>query len=126
MKNSYWFGFLDAGTKSSMVARDPDLGTGNTETIYLYHLNQDKIKEYKLEIVEPKLRELNKEEAKKLKTLEKKFKAALSSFTGRASSAASIPDKGKIEEKPKKETETAELGNDLAMADDDGWEDDDS
>lgn len=94
MKSAYWYGYLEAGPKSSLVARDPNLDTGNPQTIYLFNYNRDEIKEYRLDIVQPKLRELTAEENKEVKNIEKKFKTALGSFKGRTSIAASIPEKG--------------------------------
>ena len=94
MSKTYWYGYLEAGAKSSFVARDMQLETGNVNTIYLFNLTRGEFKEYRLDIVEPKLRELSAQEIKKeKKALEKAFKTALANFTGRSKPSASIPEK---------------------------------
>jgi hypothetical protein len=56
--NNIWYGFLEAGNKSSPVVRDLSLQTNNPETVYLYNLVRGIFLEYSLEIVQPKLRDL--------------------------------------------------------------------
>ena len=58
-----WYGFLEAGDRSTPVARDPKLTTGNPDTVYMYNLQRNEIIEYKRAICEPKLRELKPAEA---------------------------------------------------------------
>jgi len=78
MKNqTYWYGYLDAGKKGSLVARDTQLDTGNPDTLYLFNFAKDEILEYKRSVVETKLRELNEEEKSNQKNIEKAFKKAL-------------------------------------------------
>lgn len=76
-----WYGFLEAGDRSTPVARDPKLTTGNPDTVYMYNLQRNEIIEYKRAIAEPKLRELKPAEADKLKELKSAFAKALKEFT---------------------------------------------
>ncbi|MCW8903721.1 hypothetical protein [Sedimenticola sp.] len=84
-KTNYWHGYLEAGTKSSPVLRDPSMETGNTNTVYLYSLNRNKILEFQAGIVEQKLRELGKDEAELVSSLNAGYKKAKKEFTPRAS-----------------------------------------
>ena len=104
-----WFGYLDAGDKSSAVVRDDSLVTGDHETIYLYNLQRDAIVEYKKAIVEPKLRELKAKEQDQVAALQKAFRKVRNSFTPRGSKAASVPDKARPVKKPKKGEELAPI-----------------
>ncbi|MGB5607247.1 MAG: hypothetical protein WBN51_12065 [Gammaproteobacteria bacterium] len=61
-KNDIWYGFLQAGKKSSPVVRDSRLKTKNPKTIYLFNYTQGKFLEYSREIVEPKLQELRSDD----------------------------------------------------------------
>jgi hypothetical protein len=74
-----WYGFLQAGGKSSPVVRDPGLKTGNNKTIYLYNQARGQFVEYSSEIVAPKLRELKSEDVS-LADLKRAFKAARKVF----------------------------------------------
>ncbi len=58
----FWFGFLDAGEKSSPVLRDNTLETHDPETVYLFNLQRKAIIEYKRSIVESRLRALDDDE----------------------------------------------------------------
>jgi len=69
-KNGFWYGYLNAGGKSSAVLSDPELDTGNRKTIYLFNLERNAIIEYNREIVEPKLSDLNGEAEDMTATLE--------------------------------------------------------
>ena len=80
-----WYGFLEAGDRSSPVARDPKLTTGNADTVYIYNLQRNAIIEYKRAIAEPKLRPLKANEAEALKELTAAFAIALKDFTPRRS-----------------------------------------
>ncbi|WP_428608554.1 hypothetical protein [Sedimenticola sp.] len=84
-KKNYWHGYLEAGTKSSPVLRDPSMETGNTNTVYLYSLKRNKILEFQVGIVEPKLRELGKDEAELVSSLNAGYSKAKKEFTPRAS-----------------------------------------
>ena len=80
-----WFGFLQAGGKSSPVVRDSSLDTGKPSSIYLFNLNRGAILEYQLAVVEGKLRELTEDEADLLEPLREAFQAVRASFTPRRS-----------------------------------------
>lgn len=82
-RNTLWFGYLEAGEKGSAVVRDSSMGTGTAATIYLYNHQKGRILEYRGEIVEPKLRELNGEETALVKELRKAYDKVRSSFTPR-------------------------------------------
>ena len=47
-----WFGYLEAGKKSTFVVRDVTLGTAMPETLYLFNFDRGKILEYRRDIVE--------------------------------------------------------------------------
>lgn len=78
--NNVWYGFLEAGVKSSPVIRDDKLETGSSKTVYLFNLNQNRISEYNLQIVGPKLRELKKDEEHYIAELDKAFSKARTEF----------------------------------------------
>ncbi len=80
-QNNVWYGFLEAGAKSSPVIRDDKLETGSSKTVYLFNLNQNKISEYSLQIVGSKLRELKKDEEHFIAELDKAFPKARTEFT---------------------------------------------
>lgn len=83
--NDIWYGFLEAGEKSSPVLIDPNLDTGNSKTVYMYNLNSQRIIEYKREIAEPKLRTLSEQEAAVMKALKQGYDAIRMEFTPRNS-----------------------------------------
>jgi len=78
-RNDTWYGFLQAGKKSSPVVRDARLTTKNPKTLYLFNHVQGKFLEYSREIVEPKLRELPPDD-NLLGELKAAFKAARKAF----------------------------------------------
>ena len=81
--NAFWYGYLEAGEKGSLVVRDPALDTGKPDTFYLYNLKRDAVLEYKASFVEPKLRELNDSDKDQLPALKKACKKAFSQFQSR-------------------------------------------
>jgi hypothetical protein len=85
--------YLEAGAKSSAVVIDPTLLTGNEQTIYLYNQQRNQIIEYRRDIVESKLRELNSEEAKAVKALQQAYAQARPGFTPRGAAIMDIPEK---------------------------------
>lgn len=87
----FWCGYLEAGEKSSPVLHDNRLDTGNADTIYLYNLKRDEVLEYKRTIIEPKLRELGKQEEAVEKALKAAYLEARSSFTPRGSKNVLVP-----------------------------------
>ena len=92
-KSSFWYGYLDAGDKSSAVLRDPKLDTGNKRTVFLFNLARNRILEYNREIVEPKLRQLDGGEKELVAALDGAYPAALRDF-GAQHQLSSVPDSG--------------------------------
>lgn len=95
--NNLWYGYLEAGAKSSPVLMDRRLNTGDSNTLYLFNLNRGEILEYKREIIEPKLRELNKDEQKLSGELKSAFGKARSGFIPRGNRSASLSEPGPVE-----------------------------
>jgi len=90
-KNSpVWYGFLQAGDRSSPVIRDDRLDTGNRKTIYLFNLSRNSILEYSREVVEPKLRDLKPEESGTIAELDAAYKKVRRSFKDRGAGVRSI------------------------------------
>ena len=95
-KTSIWYGYLDAGDKSSLVAVDPTLESSNPQLIFIFNLSRNKIIEYRRDIVESKLRDLKSNEAASLTELKKAFAAAREAFQARKVEAlAAIRDDNK-------------------------------
>jgi hypothetical protein len=118
---SVWYGYLQAGDKSSPVARNEQLDTSNPKTMYLFNLSRQEFVEYSREIVEPKLRALKADEKDVAKQLEAAYKKARKSFKAKgelmlAKAAAATPAK------PKKEA--LEETIDVADTDEDVFDDD--
>lgn len=90
----YWYGYLEAGEKSSHVLQDFRLNTGNAGTLYLYNLKRNEILEYKREIITPKLRPLGKQEQKLNEQLVSAYLEVRRTFQPRGERAAVIPSKG--------------------------------
>jgi hypothetical protein len=80
-----WYGYLEAGEKSSHIAMDSTMDTGKPKTVYVFNLKRDQILEYSREIIEPKLRELHESEFDMLAELKKAFNKARKAFTPRKS-----------------------------------------
>lgn len=78
-KNDIWYGYLQAGEKSSPVVRDDSIESKSRGTIYLYNHKRDTILEYSREIVESRLRELGPDDVP-LDELKSAFKAARKVF----------------------------------------------
>ena len=89
-KASFWYGYLNAGTRSSPVLRDARLDTGNTKTLYLFNLVRGEILEYVHEIVEKKLRELKPAESGFVADLDAGYKKARRNFKGHYASISNI------------------------------------
>jgi hypothetical protein len=90
----YWYGYLEAGEKSSPVLLDNRLDTGSAETMYLFNLKRGAILEYKRTIIEPKLRELTADEQTLVKELKAAYIDVRSAFDPRGGKAVVIPTKG--------------------------------
>ena len=93
-KDNIWYGFLQAGEKSSPVVRDAALETKSLKTVYLFNYTRGEFLEYSREIVEPKLRELNSDDVS-LAELKRAFKAARKAFQPAASPAVSAVRAGR-------------------------------
>jgi hypothetical protein len=78
-----WFGFLDAGKKSSAVLIDDRLSTGTAKTVYAFNLARGQILEYDRTIIEPRLRELTAEEKGVMDELKGAYGKALQEFRPR-------------------------------------------
>jgi hypothetical protein len=85
-----WYGFLQAGDRSSPVIRDDRLDTGNRKTMYLFNLSRNSILEYSREVVEAKLRDLKPEESAIVAELDAAYKKARRSFKDRGAGIRSI------------------------------------
>ena len=90
-KQQLWYGFLEAGAKSSPVVIDHSIETGDKNTVYIYNHNKEGIIKYSRELVEPKLRELTSEESDLKSTLAKGFTNALKTFKSQAKESFSTP-----------------------------------
>lgn len=123
-ENTSWFGFLEAGDKSTPVVIDSRLNTGDATTVYVYNHKRGEIIEYKRAIAEAKLRELKADEQELLAELRNGFRKARNGFTPRGAKAAQIPEKGR----PAKAAAAAavtDFGGDEEYAGDEGFDDGD-
>jgi hypothetical protein len=104
-----WYGYLEAGEKSSPVLIDSKLDTGNSKTFYMYNHNSQRIIEYKREIAEPKLRTLKEPEKTLLKELVEGYETARKEFTPRTKGVAAIPvgEALKVDKSPPKQARVA-------------------
>ncbi len=93
-KDSLWFGYLDAGSKSTPVVLDNSLNTANPKTLYVYNAARREILEYNREIVQPKLRDLKPGEARP-EELKAGFTEALRGFRPRGARVVNLPEKGR-------------------------------
>lgn len=127
-----WYGYLEAGKKSTAVLLDRSLNTGNPDTLYLFNLARGEILEYSRKIVEPKLRELKGKEIDLTGDLKTGYETARGQFTPRATDILEIPEKAapakkfapaKTEDVEDVEAESLVAAGDLDQADDE-WEED--
>jgi hypothetical protein len=100
IKNPLWYGYLEAGNRSSPVIRDERLDTGSTKTVFLFNLARGEILEYSRDVVEPKLRELKSSEAKSIKKLDAAYAEARRDFKDRRARPLNIPEKGGAARRP--------------------------
>jgi len=117
-----WYGFLDAGSRSSPVIRDDRLDTGSHKTIYLFNLSRNSILEYSREVVEPKLRELRPDESASIAELEAAYKKARRNFKDRGAGVRNILKRG-----TSAPASNEDIYNDIPVEDDgdDSWVEDD-
>lgn len=92
-EQNLWYGFLDAGAKSSHIVMDNRLSTGNPDTVYIFNLKRGEIVEYKREIVEAKLRPLNGDDGDVTGELRSAYRKARNGFVPRAVRTAQILEK---------------------------------
>jgi hypothetical protein len=100
IKNFLWYGYLEAGNRSSPVIRDERLDTGSKKTVFLFNLARGEILEYSRDVVEPKLRELKSSEAKSLKKLDAAYAEARRNFKDHRVRPLNIPEKGSSGRRP--------------------------
>jgi hypothetical protein len=100
IKHPLWYGYLEAGNRSSPVIRDERLDTGSTKTVFLFNLARGEILEYSRDVVEPKLRELKTSEAKTIKKLDAAYTEARRNFKDRRARPLNIPEKGGSARRP--------------------------
>lgn len=130
-ESSLWFGYLEAGEKSSPVVMDERLNTANPNTVYLFNLHRGEIIEYRRDIIEPKLRPLGEGEDQHQKSLKSAYTKVRGSFTPRGGKSSTIPEKGStkaVEKKPlpvvEEENEDEELDSLIGDEADADWDDD--
>jgi len=129
--NNLWFGYLEAGEKSSPVVMDARLNTANPNTLYLFNLTRGEIIEYRRDIIEPKLRPLDVNDNHDEKTLKSAYTVVRGSFTPRGGKVINIPEKASTKPAAKKtlpieESEDEEIGSligDDPVSDED-WDED--
>ena len=109
IKNPLWYGYLEAGNRSSPVIRDERLDTGSTKTVFLFNLARGEILEYSRDVVEPKLRELKPSEAKTIKKLDAAYAEARRNFKDRRARPLNIPEKGASARRPVEPQEDDEI-----------------
>lgn len=90
----YWYGYLEAGEKSSPVLRDKRLDTGSSDTLYLFNFKRGEILEYKRAIIEPKLRDLDAAEQAIGQEMKAAYIEVRNGFSPRGGKASVIPLKG--------------------------------
>lgn len=100
----YWYGYLDAGAKSSPVLLDPNLSTGNSKTIYLFNLGRQRVLEYSREIVDAKMRALLPEEQDVIPALQTAYAQAKGTFFPRGSRSLGVPERGPVARRRRDET----------------------
>lgn len=127
--NTLWYGYLEAGERSSAVAIDNRLNTGDPTTVYVFNLQRGAILEYKRAIVEPKLRELKAAEKGLEAELKSAYRKARNGFIPRGAKIANVPEKGRPAPTKTAAVATADFGTDEydedAFIDDAGGDDDD-
>jgi len=120
-KNSLWYGFLEAGNRSSAVIRDEKLETGSTKTMFLFNLERREILEYSRDIVEPKLRELKPAESKLVKELDAAYVEARRTFKDRRARSLNIPEHGVAARRPAESQGDEEIDEFIDEGSEDVW-----
>lgn len=122
-KHKFWFGFLEAGEKSTPVVIDHNLHTGENDKVFIYNHNKQEILKYVREIVNPKLRELTAQEKDQEASLKKGFLAALKTIKYPVVKPLSTPTKATATPKAEKPPEEPEEA--ISQLDDEDWGDSD-
>ena len=123
-KRDTWFGYLQAGEHSSAVVRDSSLESKTPKTIYLFNYARGKFLEYSLEVVEPKLRDLQPDDVS-LPELKKAYKAARREFVADHAPVRRITTSA-VMTKPAGAAPETELLDNLKEALDDSYAEDDN
>ena len=110
-----WYGYLEAGNKSTPVVLDQRLETGNPDTIYLFNLKKKEVLEYKRAIVEPKLRELKPKEAGLVDELKAVFGEVKRTFKPRDLTVIDIPERSQAPAKKRGKAAMGELPEGLEV-----------
>ncbi|WP_455217381.1 hypothetical protein [Kaarinaea lacus] len=84
-KRKLWYGYLEAGKKSSPVIIDRNMDTGEKHTLFIYNHGKQEISKYVRELVEPKLRELTANEKELESAMKKGFTAAVKNMKHKVS-----------------------------------------
>ena len=122
-KQKLWYGFLEAGHKSSPIVIDHNMDTGEKHTVFIYNHNKQEILKYVRDLVEPKLRELTAKE-KELESLMKKgFAESLKTIKYKVAKNLDAPAKEAPATEVKKTLEEPE--EEFSEVGDDDWDDDD-
>lgn len=124
---SLWYGYLEAGDKSSPVLNDESMDTGNPKTRYLFNLARNEFVEYRRDIVDAKLRELKNGEESVIETLQQAYDSARPRFKPH-STLVIKSDPAPAESTTKaggKLAESASEDDDEPADFDDDWTDDD-
>ena len=108
-EDRFWYGYLEAGDKSSPVLLDNKLSTGDPRTVYIYNLKRGRILEYSREIVDAKLRDLKPEEASLVDEIKSGYAQAKSGFRARGATRHAVPERGE-QVNAQGEEELAEAG----------------
>lgn len=117
-----WYGYLQAGEKSTPVVRDESLDTGDRNTVYLFNFQRRQILEYRREIVEPKLRELTPEEAGAIDDLGLAYTEVRRDFVPKGGEAAKVVQRAAAS-KARKEAVVEDVETEeVEYEGDEGWE----
>jgi len=119
----YWFGYFEAGEKSSPVLRDNRIDTGNPDTLYLFNLKRNEILEYRRDIIEPKLRELKTGEEALCGELKTAYIETRGQFTPRIDNVTALPAKGRAKPQTTAANDDSKEQKELEEFDDNGDDD---
>lgn len=122
-KQKLWYGFLEAGNKSSPVIIDRNMDTGEKHTIFVYNHNKKEILKYVRDLVEPKLRDLTAKEKSLEASLKKGFTESLKTIKYKVSKSFDAP--AKEAPAPKVETTKEEPEAEFSEMAEEDWGDDD-